>query len=219
MHTIYNVVSGPLVWVAFIIFIAGSLYKLVSMAILARKKDGYVYEYMSFRYAFRSIIRWLTPYGTVNMRKKPVMTFVTFAFHLCAVLAPIFLYAHMILVKEAWNFGWCSFPDIVADIMTLIVILGCLFFLFRRITQKEVRYLTTASDFVLLLMVAVPFITGFWAYHQWAGGEWVTILHMFTGEIMLAAIPFTRLSHMFFFPFTRGYIGSEFGAVRCARDW
>jgi nitrate reductase gamma subunit len=219
MHTIYNIVSGPLVWAAFIIFIGGSLYKLVSMAVLARKKDGVVWEYMNLRYALRSIIRWLTPYGTVNMRKKPIMTFVTFAFHLCAVLAPIFLYAHMILVKEAFDFGWWSFSDTVADIMTLIVILGCLFFLLRRVTLREVRYLTSASDFVLLFIVAAPFITGFWAYHQWAGADWMTIVHMLTGEIMLAAIPFTRLSHMFFFPFTRGYIGSEFGAVRFTKDW
>jgi nitrate reductase gamma subunit len=219
MYTIYNIVSGPLVWAAFIIFIGGSLYKLVSMAILARKKDGVVYEYMSLPYALRSIIRWLTPYSTINMRKKPVMTFVTFAFHLCVVLAPIFLYAHMILVKEAWDIGWWTLPDPVADIMTLIVILGCLFFLLRRVTQKEVRYLTSVSDFVLLLVVAAPFITGFWAYHQFAGAGWATILHMLTGEVMLAAIPFTRLSHMFFFPFTRGYVGSEFGAIRCTKDW
>jgi nitrate reductase gamma subunit len=45
------------------------------------------------------------------------------------------------------------------------------------------------------------------------------VLHIVTGEIMLAAIPFTRLSHMFYAPFTRAYIGSEFGAVRHARDW
>lgn len=219
MHTIYNVVSGPLVWAAFLIFIFGSFYRLLSMALLAREKDGIVYEYMSFRYGLRSIIKWLTPFATENMRQKPVMTFVTFSFHLCAMLAPLFLYAHMVLVKEAWNVGWWSLSDTAADIMTLTVIIGCLFFLFRRITQKEVRYLTSASDFVLLLVVAAPFITGFWAHHQWVGASVVTILHMLSGEILLAAIPFTRLSHMFFFPFTRGYIGSEFGAVRYARDW
>ncbi len=219
MHTIYNIVSGPLVWAAFIIFIGGSLYRLFSMALLARKKDHIVYEYWSFRYALRSIARWLTPYSTANMRQKPVMTLVTFAFHLCLVLAPIFLYAHMILVKEALNLGWFSIPDSVADVMTLIVIVGCIFFLLRRVTQREVRYLTSASDFVLLLIVVAPFVTGFWAYHQWAGAAWATVLHMFCGEIMLAAIPFTRLSHMLFFPFTRGYIGSEFGGVRFARDW
>jgi nitrate reductase gamma subunit len=219
MHTIYDLVSGPLVWVAFVLFIGGSLYRILSMAMLARKKDGIVYEYWSFKYALRSILRWLTPFGTVNMRKKPVMTFVAFVFHICAVLAPIFLYAHMIMVKEALDFGWWSIPDAAADVMTLIVILGCIFFLFRRITQREVRYLTTASDFVLLLVVAAPFITGFWAFHQLPGSAWVTVIHMLCGEIMLAAIPFTRLSHMIFFPFTRGYIGSEFGAVRFARDW
>jgi len=219
MHTVHNIVSGPLVWAASIIFLAGSLYRLISMVLLAREKDGIVYEYMSVRYGLRSIVKWLTPYATENMRRQPVMTLVTFSFHLCAVLAPLFLYAHIVLFKEAWNFGWWSLPDTTGDIMTLIVILGCLFFMVRRIIRPEVRYLTSPSDFVLLLVVAAPFITGFWASHQWFGAPVVTILHMLSGEIMLAAIPFTRLSHMFFFPFTRGYIGSEFGAVRFAKDW
>jgi nitrate reductase gamma subunit len=45
------------------------------------------------------------------------------------------------------------------------------------------------------------------------------ILHILSGEILLAAIPFTRLSHMIYAPFTRAYMGSEFGGVRHARDW
>ena len=47
----------------------------------------------------------------------------------------------------------------------------------------------------------------------------MAIAHILSGEIMIAAIPFTRLIHMIFFPFTRGYIGSEFGGIRHARDW
>ena len=43
--------------------------------------------------------------------------------------------------------------------------------------------------------------------------------HIVSGEIMLMAIPFTRLSHMIFSPFTRAYMGSEFGAVRHVKDW
>ncbi len=45
------------------------------------------------------------------------------------------------------------------------------------------------------------------------------ILHIVTGASVLVAIPFTRLSHMLWFVFTRAYMGSEFGAVRNARDW
>ena len=47
----------------------------------------------------------------------------------------------------------------------------------------------------------------------------MVILHILSGEIMLAAIPFTRLAHMLWFFFSRAYMGSEFGAVRNARDW
>ena len=45
------------------------------------------------------------------------------------------------------------------------------------------------------------------------------ILHILSGELWLAAIPFTRLSHMVLAPLSRAYIGSEFGAVRHAKDW
>ena len=79
--------------------------------------------------------------------------------------------------------------------------------------------MTSASDYVILAIVAAPFVTGFFAYHQWFAYRSFMILHILTGEIMLVAIPFTRLSHMIYSPFTRAYMGSEFGAVRHARDW
>jgi nitrate reductase gamma subunit len=47
----------------------------------------------------------------------------------------------------------------------------------------------------------------------------MTTLHILAGEILIALIPFTRLSHALFVLFTRAYMGSEFGAVRNARDW
>jgi len=219
MHAVYNFVSGPLVWVSFILFFGGSLYRIVSMAQMAKKTDPVVYHYMSLKYALRSIFHWIIPFGSVNMRKHPAMTIVTFAFHLCLFIAPLFLFAHIILFKASWNISWMYIPDSVADAMTLIVISACIFFLVRRLKLPEARYVTTFSDYAILAMVAAPFITGFWSYHQLAGFRIMGIAHILSGEIMLAAIPFTRLSHMLFFPFTRGYMGSEFGGVRHSRDW
>lgn len=220
MHDLYNFVSGPLVWISFILFIGGSLYRLISMAVLAAKKDAIVYSYMSFYFAMRSILHWITPFGSENSRQRPIMTIVTFLFHICLILVPIFLSAHIFLWKESsLGISWWFLPDGLADVMTVVVIGGCIFFLVRRLTQPEVKYLTSPSDFVILAIVAAPFITGFWAYHQWPGYTTMMILHIISGEIMLVAIPFTRLSHMLFFPFTRGYIGSEFGGVRNVKDW
>jgi nitrate reductase gamma subunit len=219
MHAIHDLASGPLVWLAAILFLGGSLYRLVSMWRLARRKDPLVFAYMSPRHALRSILHWLVPFGSTNWRLNPAMTVVTFAFPICLFAAPLLLFAHIALIHEAWGFSWPYLPDAAADLMTVVVILACLYFGLRRIRRPEVRFLTRFSDWALLLVVAAPFLTGFWAYHQLPGAPLAGILHMLAGELMLAAIPFTRLSHMLFFPFTRGYMGSEFGAVRHVRDW
>jgi nitrate reductase gamma subunit len=219
MFDIYQFVSGPLAWSAFIIFIGGCLYRLVSLLVLVHRKEPFIYSYMSWKYSLRSILRWSTPFATENMRRHPGLTIVTFAFHICLLITPLFLLAHIILIEEAWNLSWWSLPDGLADAMTLIVIAGCIFFLVRRLMNPEVQYVTTASDFVLLAIIAAPFVTGFLAYYQWFGYKFFVIIHILAGEIMLVAIPFTRLSHMITAPLTRAYMGSEFGGVRHARDW
>jgi len=219
MHDLYNFVRGPLAWVAFIIFIGGSLYRLISMITLASKKDGVVFEYFSLYYGLRSILHWITPFGATNWQKRPVFTIVTFAFHICLLAAPIFLLAHIILWDESFNISWWSLPDSVADIMAIIVVVCCGYFLWRRLTQPEVKFVTFGADYVILAIVAAPFVTGFLAYHQWIDYKFILILHMLAGEIMLAVIPFTRLSHMLYAPFTRAYMGSELGSVRHVKDW
>jgi nitrate reductase gamma subunit len=219
MHSLYNFVSGPLAWIAFIIFIGGSLYRLINLIILVNKREKFIYSYLSLRYGLRSILRWSIPFATENMRRHPALTIVAFAFHICLILTPIFLLAHVILVEESWSLSWWALPDGAAEIMTLIVIASCVFFLVRRLVSPEVQYVTSASDYIILAIVAAPFITGILAYWQWFGYQFLVIFHILTGEIMLVAIPFTRLSHMLFAPLTRAYMGSEFGGIRHAKDW
>jgi nitrate reductase gamma subunit len=219
MREIYNFVSGPLAWLAFILFFGGCLYRLVRLFMLVKEKEPFIFTYMSWKYSLRSIFHWIIPFGTVNWRRHPVLTVVTFVFHIGLVIAPIFLLAHVILLDEALNLTWWTLPDAWADVLTVVVIIGCVFFLVRRLTQPEVKFVTSASDFVILAIVAAPFITGFIAYHQWIDYPVMMVLHVVAGEVLLVAIPFTRLSHMLFSPFTRAYMGSEFGKVRRARDW
>jgi nitrate reductase gamma subunit len=218
MHAIYSLVAGPLAWAAFVLFFGGILFRLIQLLILVSKTEKFIFSYMSFKYSLRSIVRWMVPFATVNWRNHPVLTVVTFVFHLCLLITPIFLLSHMVLLDESWSLSWWTLPDAVADIMTVLVIMSCIFFLIRRASQPEVQFVTDWTDYCILAIVAAPFVTGFLAYHHFAV-QWMTILHMFCGEVMLAAIPFTRLSHMIFSPLTRAYMGSEFGKVRNARDW
>ncbi len=219
MNSIFDFVYGPMLYVAFLIFFFGCLYQLVSLIIDTYKKEDQIFSYMSLKYGLRSIFVWLTPFATVNMRKHPVFTLITFLFHVCAIISPIFLFSHVVLVDESWNYSWWTIPDRAADIMAFAVIASCILLLIRRMKSPVVKYVTGMSDYVILVIVALPFITGLLAFHQIFPYKLMMLLHVLSGEIMLIAIPFTKLNHMLFAPFTRAYIGSEFGGVRHARDW
>ena len=76
-----------------------------------------------------------------------------------------------------------------------------------------------AAGGIVLIIAAAPFVTGFICYHQLFAYQTMLVIHIVSGLLMLALIPFTRLSHMLFAPFTRAYMGSEFLGVRHAKDW
>lgn len=219
MYDIYALARGPFAWGAFIIFFGGILFRVVSILVEAKKADLVVFSYFSPYYAMRSMLHWIVPFGSRSMRLQPLLTIVTFAFHICLIAVPVLLLSHIVLFKESFDVSWWYLPDAVAQVMTLIVIISCIYFIIRRLVQPDVKYLSSAADFLIIVLVAVPFVTGFWAARTWPGFEIATLLHMLSAELLLVLIPFTKLSHMFYFPLTRAYSGSEFGAVRHAKDW
>jgi len=214
----YELVRGPLVWLGFIVLVGGTLGKLFTTARLASREKT-VWPTMSWHYGLRSLLHWLLPFNSRNMRLHPVMTIVSFVFHLCLIVTPLFVMGHAVSWQQSWGFQWWSLPDTVADRMTLLVLLAGGFLLVRRAVAPEVRNVTSFKDALLILLVIAPFMTGFAAHHQWLPYQATIALHIVTGVAWLAAIPFTWLAHMLWFVFTRAYMGSEFGAVRHARDW
>jgi nitrate reductase gamma subunit len=216
--TMYEFVRGPLVWIAFFGFAVGVLYRLVSMAQLARR-DKVVYPTFDARYGARSLLHWLIPFSSRSTRMRPLYTAISYAFHVCVVITPLFVMGHAVLWKESWGIRWWSLPQGLADVMTLVVICACIFFIIRRLVRPEVRNVSTGSDVLLALLVMAPFLTGFAAHKQWLAYEPLLVAHIIAGAAWLLLIPWTRLVHMIWFAVTRAYMGSEFGSVRHARDW
>jgi len=208
-----------MVWISFALFIGGSIYRMGSFLSKARKVKV-VNTYMSLKYSLRSILHWIIPFASTNMRKHPWFTAVAFLFHGCLIITPLALLAHNELWYYSWKVRLWSLPEGTADIMTLIVIAGVIIFAIRRLVTPELRFVTFASDFGILAIAAAPFVSGFLAFHQlFFDYKLMVAAHILLGELMLIAIPFTRLSHMLFFWLTRAYTGSDFGAVRHSRDY
>jgi nitrate reductase gamma subunit len=186
---------------------------------LAKKKDGSSLAYMSWSYGLRSILRWLIPFGTLGWKSDPLMTITTFIFHICFIGVAIFLSGHVVLWNTAFGIDLWSLPTEAGDIISFVVIAACAIFAARRLMLPHVRNVSRPKDWFALGLVVLPFITGVLAYHQVGPALLMTTLHMFSGEMLLALIPFTRLSHALFVLFTRAYMGSEFGGVRHSHDW
>ena len=214
----YEFVTGPLAWLAFIVFFAGVIYRVVwYFSGLHWQLDRVAYS-TNIRYgikgAIRSIFFWIIPFGSVGWRAKPFMTILFFVFHVGLVITPIFVQAHNILLRERWGFSLWTMSDVAADTLTVFTLVAAFFLILRRVVYPEVRILTTAYDYLVLAISLAPFITGFIAYHQYSNHEFWLILHVLCGEIMLVAIPFTKLSHFVLFFCSRAQIGMDFGIKR-----
>jgi nitrate reductase gamma subunit len=214
----YEFVRGPLVWVSFIVFVVGMIYRIATLISLSKQRDRVVYDHFSVSWAMRSILHWIFPFNR-TVAQYPVYSIMTYLFHILLLGVPIFLLAHNVLWFESWQINWWSLPEDVADYLTLAMLAIIAYLIIRRMVAPYARIVTSPIDYLLLIVVALPFLTGYLAYHQWIDYHVVLILHILSGELMLILIPFTKLSHMFLFFLTRAHIGSEFGQRRGTVTW
>ena len=219
MQTIYNFAIGYLAWAAWAIFIGGGIWRIAGMISKAKKKEMNAYAYMDLGFSMRSICRWSIPFATLGWKTNPGMTIATFIFHISLVLLALFAPGHAVMWDYLFGMGVPSLPEHLADGLTVAVILCCFFFIFRRLQNPVVRYVSSVHDWSVLGLVTLVFVSGLFAKLQIGPALPVALIHVLSGEAILIAIPFTRLSHAFFIPFTRAYMGSEFGGVRHCPDW
>ena len=220
---VYDFIRGPLAWVSFIIFFLGLAYQIFSFISLTGKKEHTVYNPRPRKKDEpKSFTDFMLKVKLSIIGVNPVMLIVTTVFHICLVIAPIFLLAHNLLLKDAIGFSLFSFSEVFTDYLTIILMVCGVYFLYRRIFVARVRAITTFYDYVMLFLATAPFVTGFLAYHQLCGDEYYRLiisLHILTGELMLMAIPFTKFIHMVFFFVYRFTIESEWCLGKGDRSW
>ncbi|MCF8107895.1 MAG: hypothetical protein K9J81_02775 [Desulfohalobiaceae bacterium] len=172
------------------------------------------YPLAGFKGALRSVWKWLLPFGTQGWRKQPLMTIVFFGFHIGAVAVPLFLLAHNLILRQKLGFSLPTLDQGAADVLTWVLLISALFLVLRRIALPEVRILTTWYDYLILLIAVAPFLTGLLARYELGGSSFWLPAHILSGEILLMAIPFTKLSHAFLFFASRAQLGMDYGIKR-----
>lgn len=214
----YDFLTGPMFYVSFSICIIGLLVRLILYVRgLAWQLDRVAYRAypgLGWNGAARSVLSWLLPFGTSSWRQQPLMTILFFGFHFGAVLVPLFLVAHNLFLKAKLGFSFFTIPHLLADTLSWMVVVSALLLVFRRIALPEVRILTTAYDYFIIALSTAPFITGLLARYEVGDYGFWLVMHILCAEILLIAIPFTKLSHIILFFASRTQLGMDYGIKR-----
>jgi nitrate reductase gamma subunit len=217
---IYDFLRGPMLWISSSILVLGVIYRIVLLISLTRRKEAHPGADASRFAGFGRFIKGIrVPLRGPLMELEPWMGLLCLAFHFFVIVTPFFLVGHSILFLESWGVSIASFSEKTSDRLTLGLLACSALLLFRRLFMARVRLITTLSDYLLLFVTMAPFLTGYLAYHQFGDYETVIILHMASGELMMITLGVTKLGHMFFFFFSRFFIGSEYSFGGGSRRW
>jgi len=215
-------IRGQLILISLLVFILGLIYQLIQFFRLTKEKE-WVYPPLEVKSEKKTAGKWvslcLASLNGTMWKTYPVMTVMTSVFHVFLIVVPIFLLGHNMLLDQSWGLSLWSLPESITDILSIVILICVAFFLARRLFLARVRAITTLYDYLILLIALAPFLTGYFAYHQWFNYDTVITLHILAGEVMLITIPFTKLGHMLFFFLYRFLIGNEYSFARGARAW
>jgi nitrate reductase gamma subunit len=82
----------------------------------------------------------------------------------------------------------------------------------RRFGDKYMRAISSPDDYFSLILLTVWFFFAFLAVpNSTANGEWHLIGYFVLASFFLVYVPFSKISHYLYYPFTRYYIGKTLG--------
>lgn len=196
---------------ALVIFAAGIVLRLFEIFGLGRKPDLAKPRVDSPGSGWRTMLsRSLPPEGM--LKREPVTYIGGYVFHFGLLITIFFFAPHIEFFRSMTGLLWPSLPNALVDASAVagIVALGIL--LAHRLTNRVKRLLSGFEDYLAWAVTLLPLLTGYMAYHHLLLEYTLMLaLHLFSVELLLVVLPFTKLFHTFSLFISRWYNGDFFG--------
>ena len=143
-----------------------------------------------------------------------------------------FIVFHLGVVAGIWLAFFSSLlPSLHAQVgvaYVFMAVMGAAFVvslgrIVRRASRPVLRLISTPDDWFALFTLSVWFLLGVLAQAFLAGlvsGEGFLVAYLFATSFFLVYVPFSKISHYLYYPFTRYWIGRSLGhrgSIRAAR--
>jgi nitrate reductase gamma subunit len=196
---------------ALAIFVAGIVLRLFEILGLGRKPDLAKPRSDSAGSGWRTLFTRSLP-AEGMLQRDPVTYISGYVFHLGLFVVILFLAAHIAFFRNLTGLAWPSLPTAVVDALVVAAIVGLGVTLAHRLTNPVKRMLSGFGDYLAWTVTLLPLLTGYMAYHHlFAEYTLMLALHIYSVELLLVLLPFTKLFHTFSLFISRWYNGDFFG--------
>lgn len=197
--------KGPLFALTFLIMTLGlARIALIQTYSLVRGK-GRRLAAAPWRKILAEAASWVVPVRHLIPETR-AFSVVSYLFHIGALVVPLFLASHIAMWERLFSINLPAISRGLADFLTLGTIACLVLLLGFRIFSPRLRSTSRPSDYVLLVVLLLPFLSGYMAMHPaWNPLPWaiMMLVHVLSAELLFVLIPFTKLSHIVLFFFDR----------------
>lgn len=148
------------------------------------------------------------PGAMESTRTKPFLyaQFVTFHIGVTAAIGLSFIIPYFPRLLES------SALVLVLQVLTGLACAVGVLRMYRRISDPYMRALSSPDDYFSLALLTVWFFFAMLAVpNSTAGGEWHLLTYFILTAFFLVYVPFSKISHYLYYPFTRYYFGKTMG--------
>jgi len=200
-------VRGTGLDIAIGIFVLGTLWRLFEIYSLGRKPDLAVPRHRTGASGLHTMYRRsLTSPRTYG---SSALGYVAgYVFHI-GLFITVFLFAqHIKLIQGLTGLSWPGLPSQFIDATAVVTLATMLLVLVERINKPVKRFLSTFGDYAAWALTFLPVLTGYLATkHLLLPYTMMLSLHIFSMELLLIFLPFTKLMHVFTLWGSRWYNG------------
>lgn len=197
--------KGPIFQFALLFMVLGLLRHLVlavvGTVVAIRKASN---KEIPFKVVLRSTLEWLFPVKKV--KNNFFFSITSIVMHVGLILVPVFLFSHVALWEKSAGLSWPAMGLGLSDALTLLTIAALFALLAARIISRQSRALSRVEDYFLLVLLAVPFISGYLALHPHLnpfGYTGTMLMHVLSADLVMILMPITKLSHAVLMPSTQ----------------